>query len=193
MPRPSMKEARRDQILDAAEICAAHDGVDGLTLERVAEEAGLARALIRHNIGNRDALIDALADRFLARSQAEMDTLFAELPLADTSRTLVDWLFDPTAINAHDIRVADALISFGAKHPDTARKMRHWTEKAWADTAGVLSAEFPDAGDETVDAAAAGILGLYFNLEASAALGPMRAYRNASKRAALMLLEALAR
>ena len=188
-----MKEARRDQILDAAEICVAHDGVEGLTLEKVAEEAGLARALIRHNIGNRDELIDALVDRFLARSQAEMDALFADLPADAASRTLVDWLFDPAAMDAHGIRVADALVSFGAKHPATARKMRHWTEKAWSDTAQVLTAEHPDAAEEAVDAAAAGILGLYFNIESSTAMGPMRAYRDASKRAALMLLEALDR
>ena len=54
MARPSVKEERREQILTAYEQCVARYGVEGATLDKVAEEAGLARPLIRHNIGNRE-------------------------------------------------------------------------------------------------------------------------------------------
>ena len=39
-------------------------GVEGATLEKTAGEAGLDRVLIRHNVGNKDDLLDAFLDCF---------------------------------------------------------------------------------------------------------------------------------
>ena len=86
MPRRSLKEERRSQILDAFEICVARYGVEGATLERVAEEAGLARPLIRHNVGNREDLLDALLERYLESSEHSMRQLLAALPWSITGR-----------------------------------------------------------------------------------------------------------
>jgi len=191
MPRPSVKEARRTQILDAAEICVAHFGVEGLTLERVAEEADLARALIRHNVGNKEDLVDALTERYLAVSRAEMDDLFQALPASGKAHTMIDWLFDPAHSDPMSVLVADALVTYGAKHRETARKMRHWTEKTWRDIAKILEEEFPDCDQDKIDAAAAGLLGLFFNAESSTSMGPMTSYREATKQAATMLIDAL--
>ena len=80
MPRPSVKTERTAEILDAFERSVARFGVEGSTLERIAEEAGLRRSLLRHYVGNRDDLLDALVERFLERSSREMDVLFAALP-----------------------------------------------------------------------------------------------------------------
>ena len=191
MPRPSLKQARQHQILDAAETCITHYGVEGLTLERVAEEADLARALIRHNVGNRDDLIEAVTERFLVVSREEMDALFAALPASRKAPTLVEWLFDPAHTNTKTVLVADALMIHGAKHQETARRMRLWTETTWRDIAALLGAEYPEATQERINAAAAGVLGLFFNWESSATLGPMTAFRTATKDAALILLDGL--
>lgn len=53
---------RRPQILDAFAACVARYGIDGSTLDRVAEEAGVTRALVRHYLGNRDEVVVALAE-----------------------------------------------------------------------------------------------------------------------------------
>lgn len=192
MPRPSLKDARRNQILDAAEVCVAHHGVDGLTLEGIAEEAGLARALIRHNVGNRDDVIEALLDRFLIRSQSELDELFAALPIKNPSLAMIELLFDPSYIETRSVLVADALVTYGAKHAETAHRMHAWTERAWADIGKILAAEHADSSQANIDAVAAGILGLYFNVESYTLLGPSDAIRNATKQAALILVETLA-
>ncbi|MEO1142890.1 MAG: TetR/AcrR family transcriptional regulator, partial [Pseudomonadota bacterium] len=63
MARPDIKESRREQIIDAFEFCVARYGVEGATLAKTAEQAGLARPLVRHNVGNRDDLVDALTKR----------------------------------------------------------------------------------------------------------------------------------
>ena len=73
MARPSLKKERTDQILDALERCLAGYGLEGATQDRIAEEAGLARPLIRHNVGNRDDMLRLGLDRFIRRSDRELD------------------------------------------------------------------------------------------------------------------------
>jgi AcrR family transcriptional regulator len=70
MARPSKAEERREQILDAFERCVVRTGIQGITLEKVAKEAGLQRSLVRHFVGNREEMIDAVFDRFMHRAEA---------------------------------------------------------------------------------------------------------------------------
>ena len=69
MPRPSLKLQRSEEILDAFERCVARYGIEGTTLEKTAEEAGLQRSLLRHNVGNRDDLLNSLVNRFISESR----------------------------------------------------------------------------------------------------------------------------
>lgn len=65
MGRKSLKTERVTQILDAFEHSLEKKGLESTTLENVAEEAGVARRIIRHYIGNRDDLIQAAVDRII--------------------------------------------------------------------------------------------------------------------------------
>ena len=67
MGRPKLDDVRRPQILDAFAACVARYGIDGSTLDRVAEEAGVTRALVRHYLGNRDEVVVALAEHVTDR------------------------------------------------------------------------------------------------------------------------------
>lgn len=89
MARPDIKDERRDQILDAFETCVARYGVAGATLAKTAEIAGLARPLVRHNVGNREDLLKALVDRILQQSRDSMVVLQSSLPAEKPSRTLI--------------------------------------------------------------------------------------------------------
>ena len=60
MGRPNLTEVRTAEILDAFERCVARYGLEGSSLERVAEEAGVKRSILRHYIGNRDEMITGL-------------------------------------------------------------------------------------------------------------------------------------
>ena len=90
MGRPSLTSERREQILDAYEACVARHGVEGATLARTAQAAGLARPLIRHHLGNREALLEALTERFFARSQDAMTALAGALPARGRAAALID-------------------------------------------------------------------------------------------------------
>jgi AcrR family transcriptional regulator len=187
-----MKAERREQILDAYEACVARHGVEGATLERTAELAGLARPLIRHHLGNREALLQALAERFLERSDAAMAELVEALPGTGRAEALVEYLFDPAYADATLVQVSGALINAGREDAALAGRMRDWVRGFAGGLRAVLAEAFPDADAKRLDAAAAGLTGLYFNIDALTPLGPMPDLRTASKQAAMLLLERLA-
>ncbi|WP_136657807.1 TetR/AcrR family transcriptional regulator [Nitratireductor sp. XY-223] len=191
MGRPSIKAERTAEILDAYEQCVARFGIDGATLERVAKQAGLARALIRHNVGNRDDLFDALVERFFDVSEQRIRDLVPALPDSGRARALVDILFDIRHSNDTHVLVAEALIAAAADRPVLAGRMKGWIADFIAAIASVLQEAYPGAAPDRVSAVATGVTGIYFNVDSLTMLGGMGELRRASKDAALMLVASL--
>jgi len=109
MGRKSLATERRQQILNAFAICLRQYGFEGTTLERVAEEAGVQRSIIRHYIGNRDDLISAAVDRIIHDYKVELAGAIDDLPQAELIPALLDVLFCPDGIN--EISDYDTLIN----------------------------------------------------------------------------------
>ncbi|MEM7439894.1 MAG: TetR/AcrR family transcriptional regulator [Pseudomonadota bacterium] len=191
MARPEIKEMRREQILDAFEVCVAKYGVEGATLAKTAEQAGLARPLVRHNVGNREELINALVERFLARSRQEMQAFFDTLPANDMARSAVDWLFDPQYTDTQFVQVAYALITFSAGDAGMAKKMRAWLKNFQESLNNLIVDDFPQADPQSISAVSAGIMGIYFNVETLHAISSPDSLLIPSKKAALILLTSL--
>ena len=63
-----------DEVLLAAGRIVERHGVDALTMRRLSEDLGVAVTSIYWHVGNRDAVLDGLVDRLLAR----METLTAQ-------------------------------------------------------------------------------------------------------------------
>lgn len=193
MGRPSVKDERREQILRAYETCVARFGVEGASLEKIAEEAGLARPLIRHNVGNRDDLLAALVERFLSRSERSVQRMIDSLPSSRATETLIDWLFDPNYSDAQFVLVAEALIAASQEDPALATLMQRWTRDFITSVRSVLESDAPNSSPDVLSAVAAGVAGIYFNTDSLTPLGDMTDVREASKRAALMLVSTLER
>lgn len=191
MARPELKDARRAQILDAFEVCVARYGVEGATLAKTAEQAGLARPLVRHNVGNREELIDALVERFLERSREKMQAFVDALPANDKARHAVEWLFDPQYADTQLVQVAYALITFSADNAEMAEKMQAWVADFEERLTRLIADDHPQADPERIAAVANGIMGIYFNVESLSVLGHSDALSASSKQAALILLDAL--
>jgi AcrR family transcriptional regulator len=189
--RPSRKEERQSQILDAYEHCIGIYGLEGATLERIADEAGLARALIRHNIGNRDDLLDALVKRFVRRSSKSMSSLVDNLPENRRTEALIDWLFAEGYSDPRLALVSGALIAAAANEPKLAKKMRKWSRDFVKDLAVILASEFPQEKDGAINAVATGLAGIFFNVESLTPMGPMSDLADASKEAGARLLSTL--
>jgi len=191
MPRPSLKDQRRKEILDAYARCIARHGVEGATLERIASEAGLARALIRHNIGNREELLTALLARLKETTARDMDALAEALPNQDRSFTLVQWLFDPAAFDRMEALVGSALISAAGSDPQIASAMREWIGLFRQCIRTILAEEFAKADVVRIDTVASGLMGLYFSSESAAAVGGIDHLRSESLKAASILIDSL--
>ena len=191
MPRPSLKAERRAEILDAYGRCVARHGVEGATLEKTAEEAGLARALIRHNVGNKDDLLEAFLDRFLGDASRATDALFESLPRDDRVTTMIDWLFDPQYTDVQEVSVTNALVTAAIERPDLAERLQAWTSGFVGSIASELSDAYPDADEDNVEAVATGIVGIYFNFDAQMPLGGTSRFRQSSETAARLLVSVL--
>jgi AcrR family transcriptional regulator len=75
--RPPRSEERRLEILEAFARCVARSGLEATTLDDVAREAGLQRAMIRHYVGNRETLVrealEHLSAQYLSRAAEALD------------------------------------------------------------------------------------------------------------------------
>ncbi|WP_420334099.1 TetR/AcrR family transcriptional regulator [Roseibium sp.] len=191
MARPEIKDDRREQILDAFEQCVARYGLEGATLGKTAAFAGLARPLIRHNVGNKEDLQDALVQRFLQRSKAAMDELVACLPEENRLDTLLDILFDPRGANPQLVLVFNALSAAAPGDPALAKQLQRWLTDFVTRLEAVLLQCCPRAPTALVEAVAAGLTGIYFNVEALYPIGLSERFAKSSRQAAKMLVIAL--
>ena len=191
MPRPSRKTERRAVILEAYGRCVARHGVEGATLEKTAEEAGLARALIRHNVGNKDDLLDAFVEVFLRDATLSADELFDELPAENRVETLIEWLFDPQYSSAQEVSVTNALITAGFERRGLAKRLRNWTADFTARIESELRDAYPHATPDRSDAVATGLAAIYFNVDTFTPLGDVAKLRQSSETAASLLVSTL--
>ena len=81
MGRPSLAEQRKEEILDAFGRCVAKFGLEGSSLEKIAEEAGMRRSILRHYLGNRDEMVIALAKKVIGEYRSSTKAFLKDLLL----------------------------------------------------------------------------------------------------------------
>lgn len=74
MGKGKTKRNTRDLILDAAEIIVDRDGVNSLTFDALAAEAGVSKGTTLYHFDCKEALTSAMIERFVAR----FDTAWAD-------------------------------------------------------------------------------------------------------------------
>lgn len=192
MARPSVKAERTAEILDAFERCVARLGIEGTTLERIAEESGLRRSLLRYHIGNREQMVQALADRFIESSKDEARKLLVAMPAAKTSLPLLNYLFsNSNEHNRRRILVAEALVSGADLYPAIKERMSQWYGNFVQLLCQVVRVDFPHASDAACREVAWGIVSLVFNVQLLMALSNNDDFLRDGRRAAERLLNSL--
>lgn len=93
MGRKSLANERSEQILDAFEVCLRQYGLEGSSLEQIAQEAGVKRGTIRHYIGNRDDLIEAAVSRIISEYRQVLADAIENLPQDELIPELLEYLF----------------------------------------------------------------------------------------------------
>ncbi|MCV6589325.1 MAG: TetR/AcrR family transcriptional regulator [Marinobacterium sp.] len=193
MGRPSKKAERTEEILQAFYRCVARYGIEGSTLERIAEESGLKRSLVRHFVGNRDELVSLLVDRVLEQSDAQWSAFIDYLPANNVVTPLLDGLFCESYSDAEYILVIESLI-FAAGRDDALRqRMQQWLQRFTDDMVMLLQRDHPEASPAQLETVSFGVISIYFNLDSLAPLGMNQQYRQPAYQAAQCLIGSLAK
>jgi AcrR family transcriptional regulator len=107
------RSERRDALLDAAALLVASGDVEAVSMEAVAEQAGVSRPLVYKHFANRYELLSSLYRREAAHLHAEMS---AEVTAAETLEEMVRALIRG-ALRAQ----ADRAATFAALHAGGVR------------------------------------------------------------------------
>ncbi|CAI2491999.1 TetR/AcrR family transcriptional regulator [Serratia liquefaciens] len=75
----------RDKVLDVAEEIVATQGAAGLTIDSVARAMGISKGGVQYCFGSKDALIDAMFDRWGKAYERVFDEIAGENPSASTT------------------------------------------------------------------------------------------------------------
>lgn len=121
------KTDTREKILTAASELVLHDGINQLTLEAVAQAAGLSKGGLLYHFPSKDALIKAMVEYYLNTFESRL-----------TSETNESWLVAYLQASFHsdpqETRLASALLAAVALNPELLTPMqdyyRIWQEKA---------------------------------------------------------------
>lgn len=185
--RQARGEARRDAILDAAERLTVEVGAAGLSLRAVAAACDIRLGHLQHYFPSREALVEDLLARALARSEAEIAGLLAQGDLAGALDALLEEQRRPAAI-----RLFWELWALAARDRGVARALRRFYD-GWVEAvAAVLPAR---GGDHAATADRARLLvfcleGL--SLTRSGVLGPRSRRFDAAARSVLAELAGIA-
>lgn len=190
--RPSNRDERYGQVMEAFVRCVARMGLEGATLSTIAQEAGLTRPLIRHHLGNRDDMIKSLQDYVLGEFDSGAKVLVNMLPATGAATAMVDILFSDMSATSPDLIMAFAALTAKAAEDDALKEAcRKSVLRFETQVAEVLGHSYPEAQEGRRKIAAHGIVALYFN---SASLNPLEMpedWRKLSKTIATSLCETL--
>ena len=108
--------------MDAYAACLVRYGVAGTTLDRVAEEAGVTRGLVRHYLGNREEVLRALGEHVREGYAAWLEELVEASQSGERLDAVIEGILSeqPRELYA----VIDALFDEAPRDPRIAAVLR---------------------------------------------------------------------
>ena len=151
MGRKSKAAERTTEILDAFEVLVRTRGLEGATLQRLAEQLGVRRGLVRHYAGNREDLVRAMVHRLISREREKTPTSWKGISRRMIVDETVRELFGPhTEEEAHTGLVIAALWK-GLEHDSEVKVLlRELYDEYLAQVALALAHAFPKADEAHV-------------------------------------------
>lgn len=142
MGRKSLEKIRTQQLLEAFIACIPENGVDGTSLEKIAEKAGVTRSIIRHYIGNRDVLIAELIDHIVKTSLVEFERMLND-PEMPVQERVHNALFAPRADWQTDKIILNELVNAKESSPHIQEKITALLETMIDRLTSALDQEMP--------------------------------------------------
>ncbi|SDQ27075.1 TetR/AcrR family transcriptional regulator [Leucobacter chromiiresistens] len=152
MARPSVADARREQIIEATLATMAQHGISGTTLDRIADAAGMSRGHVRHFVGNRDRLLlDAARAFYVAPAVIP--------PEIDALEPALDYLFgEEFASSSADNVIVLAFVELARSSEDIAAVLAEAYGSARERLLAFIAAAHPRASAAAHEIAAQGVL-----------------------------------
>ncbi|KRE23041.1 TetR/AcrR family transcriptional regulator [Agromyces sp. Soil535] len=141
-------EGRREQIIDVASRHLSQGGSDGLSIQAVAAEAGVTRALVHHYFGGKESLLDAVISRELIRLRQATEPDATLWPAENLDRALNAY-FDFFSASSGELR------AFYLSAPATPRQQAAIAENHAVQVEWILSLlDVPDTSASRLAVAA---------------------------------------
>ena len=192
MGRPAVTEQRRKEVLDAFVRCVARYGLNGASLERIAEQSGLKRPLIRHHLGNREQMVEALVAHVIANFDQQTLQMQAHLDGKARIPALLDLLFAEGTVTDQDLVLAFAALTAQAGQDEAMRTaLLHSLTSFEAILHKEVTLAYPQAHKTQAAAVSQALMALYFNLDSLSPLQPPQQWRDSSRYAAELLIKQL--
>jgi AcrR family transcriptional regulator len=171
MGRKSLETQRKEEILVAFERCIVKYGLE-VSLEQIADEAGIKRSLIRHYVGNRDALVHEVIERITTDFQHQIERMNDGIPADALMEKTLDFLFRSDArYTDSDQIMLQVLMSAQDRYPLAKQRLQELFSTLINLLANDLSTSFPGRGEDEYPSVAYGILCLSLTNESMMWLG----------------------
>ena len=162
-------------------------------MQRIADEAGVKRSIIRHYIGNREHLLKAITDRVTERRLQDLAAAIENLSGQDLIQALLDLMF-PEELgkpDANDI-VTNTLVAECHRDPSIRHLLQDMIVVFEREVVAVLTRVYPEAGHSRCEQVVHAILSLSLGHGNLLRLGLEREVQPCALRSfAEMLLETL--
>ena len=190
MGRPSLAEQRKAEILSAFGRCVAKFGLEGSTLEKIAEEAGMQRSILRHYIGNRDELVDELAKKVITEYREATRDYFSSLNDKNRVSGLIDILLPKKSIGSTEqLLVIESLIGAAPENPEIRKLVFDYVDGLVDQVAVQLQMLSPTSKKKHAWEVAYALICISFNQESLQPLTLPPKYLNAARAMARRVLD----
>lgn len=149
--REQVLQAREDAIVSSVNRLLAQRGYDGMTVDAVAADVGIAKAVLYKHFSSKEALAAAAMVRVLERAEARLDELSAQpLGALDRLKAVARWTMEVQlagempALPAQNSSLRAALMAdqgYLAKLMEVSDRLGEWITQAQAD--GVIDPALP--------------------------------------------------
>jgi AcrR family transcriptional regulator len=158
MGRPSLASTRRPQILQAFEDCVLQYGLEGSSLQRIAQQAGVRRSLIRHYFGNKADLTEALIAGIIERTIAESQNLASAAGEQAGAEALARYLTGSRFADKRDDALVDALMAASHRDARLRAQLRRKYQAFHRAIEQQLRSSFPAATTDDIRTTAYGLM-----------------------------------
>jgi len=152
----------------------------------------MKRSILRHYVGNREDLVEALADRVIGKYEANFETHLATVSHITPVEQLMSYLFPPQAVSTTEsLLVVESLIAASATSTEIQKKMRGYVEYLIERSSELLRQSYPASSKQQCWSVAYGVISICFNHESLTPLQPPPKYLRAAKSSARALIDTL--